>query len=91
MNYAPISEKEERIARAIVDAAYAVHSALGPGLLENVYEVDFIDILQQARAKGTVNSIGGVHNCAGDALFFLGNGGIVHFSPPLCLRVLVVN
>ena len=39
MNYAPISDKEERIAKAIVDAAYTVHSALGPGLLENVYEV----------------------------------------------------
>ena len=41
MKYAPISDKEEGIARAIVDAAYAVHSALGPGLLENVYEVCF--------------------------------------------------
>lgn len=28
----------ERVARQIVDAAFAVHSALGPGLLENVYE-----------------------------------------------------
>jgi hypothetical protein len=33
MNYAPISDEEERIATAIVDAAYAVHSNLGPGLL----------------------------------------------------------
>ena len=33
--------REERIAKAIVAAAYAVHSALGPGLLENVYEVYF--------------------------------------------------
>lgn len=41
MNYAPISDKEECSARAIVDAAYAVHTALGPGLLENVYEVCF--------------------------------------------------
>ncbi len=41
MNYAPTSSEEERIARAIVDAAYAVHSALGPGLLENVYEACF--------------------------------------------------
>ena len=41
MKYAPISDKEEGIARGIVDAAYAVHSALGPGLLENVYEVCF--------------------------------------------------
>jgi len=41
VNYAPISDKEEQIAGAIVDAAYAVHSNLGPGLLENVYEVCF--------------------------------------------------
>ncbi|ABU57343.1 MULTISPECIES: GxxExxY protein [Roseiflexus] len=41
MNHAPISDEEERIAKAIVDAAYAVHRALGPGLLENVYEVCF--------------------------------------------------
>jgi GxxExxY protein len=41
MKYVPISDKEESIARAIVDAAYAVHSTLGPGLLENVYEVCF--------------------------------------------------
>lgn len=41
MQYAPLSEKEERIARIIVEAAYAVHTALGPGLLESVYEVCF--------------------------------------------------
>jgi len=36
-----MSEKEECIARKIVDAAYAVHKTLGPGLLEKVYEVCF--------------------------------------------------
>ncbi len=41
MRYAPISDKAESLAKAIVDAAYAVHSTLGPGLLENVYEVCF--------------------------------------------------
>jgi GxxExxY protein len=41
MQYAPATPEEERIARAIVDAAYAVHKALGPGLLESVYEVCF--------------------------------------------------
>lgn len=30
---------ENEIAREIVDAAYQVHSKLGPGLLESVYEV----------------------------------------------------
>jgi GxxExxY protein len=42
MKHAPLSDKEERIATAIVDAAYAVHSNLGPGLLENIYEVCFV-------------------------------------------------
>jgi hypothetical protein len=33
VRYAPLSEKEEHIAKAIVAAAFAVHKALGPGLL----------------------------------------------------------
>ena len=41
MKYAPISDEEEHIAKMIVGSAYAVHKALGPGLLENVYEVCF--------------------------------------------------
>ncbi len=32
------SEQIERVAAQIVDAAFNVHSALGPGLLESVYE-----------------------------------------------------
>ena len=41
MSFTPLSEKEEGIARKIVDAAYTVHKTLGPGLLEKVYEVCF--------------------------------------------------
>ena len=33
-----IEETTDSIAKQIVDAAYAVHSTLGPGLLESVYE-----------------------------------------------------
>ncbi len=32
------SPEHARLAQQIVDAAFAVHSALGPGLLESVYE-----------------------------------------------------
>lgn len=41
MVYKPLSKKEEYIASKIVDSAYAVHKALGPGLLEKVYETCF--------------------------------------------------
>ena len=34
----PLSAKEEHLGKEIVDAAYKVHKALGPGLLERVYE-----------------------------------------------------
>lgn len=34
----PIPAETERIATAVVDAAFRVHSTLGPGLLESVYE-----------------------------------------------------
>ena len=38
MMFKPLSDREEYIAERIVDAAYTVHKALGPGLLERVYE-----------------------------------------------------
>ena len=37
----PLPPEHERIARVIVDSAFAVHKTLGPGLLENVYEPCF--------------------------------------------------
>lgn len=40
-DYRPVSEEEDSVARGIVQSAFAVHSALGPGLLENIYEVCF--------------------------------------------------
>ena len=41
MEFEKTSEAEEAVATKIVDAAYAVHKALGPGLLEKVYETCF--------------------------------------------------
>jgi len=41
-----ISDEEEMIGKAIVDAAYKVHKELGPGLLERVYEVCFCHVLK---------------------------------------------
>jgi GxxExxY protein len=45
--FQPVSKELERIAKIIVDSAYKVHSALGPGLLEKVYEVCFCYELQK--------------------------------------------
>jgi GxxExxY protein len=36
--FAPISPQAERVGKAVLNAAFKVHTALGPGLLESVYE-----------------------------------------------------
>jgi GxxExxY protein len=36
--YAPVPPDVEKIGKAVLDAAYKVHTALGPGLLESGYE-----------------------------------------------------
>ncbi|MBW4683518.1 MAG: GxxExxY protein [Komarekiella atlantica HA4396-MV6] len=45
----PIPEQVNQLAKQIVDASFAVHSQLGPGLLENVYEVCLIYELRKRR------------------------------------------
>ncbi len=41
MKAEPVSNREDQLGKAIVNSAYTVHRALGPGLLEHVYEVCF--------------------------------------------------
>ena len=45
--YEPVPERTEQAACVVVDAAYRVHSTLGPGLLESVYEVVLAYELEQ--------------------------------------------
>jgi GxxExxY protein len=47
-SYSPLSSEEEKIGKAIVNAAYEVHKELGPGLLEKIYEVCFCHVLTKS-------------------------------------------
>ena len=46
-NFTKLTDEEEAIGKAIVNAAYAVHLQLGPGLLEKVYEACFAHVLRK--------------------------------------------
>jgi GxxExxY protein len=48
MPFEKLSEHEEEIGKAIVNAAFKVHTELGPGLLERVYEVCVTHELRKA-------------------------------------------
>ena len=43
----PVPEAVERVGRDVVDAALTVHRALGPGLLESVYETCLFEELRR--------------------------------------------
>ena len=51
MKFKLLSKREESIAEKIVDAAFAVHKVLGPGLLERIYEVCFCHELSRRELK----------------------------------------
>ncbi len=47
----PVPTEVDRIARQVVDAAYAVHRELGPGLLESIYETCLVHELTKRGVK----------------------------------------
>ena len=46
-NFESIPEETESVAKEVVDSAFKVHSALGPGLMESVYEACLCHELNQ--------------------------------------------
>ena len=51
MNFKLLSKDEEILAKKIIDSAFAVHKALGPGLLERIYEVCFCHELSKRQLR----------------------------------------
>ena len=45
VDFKQLSVEEEEKGKLIVNAAYVVHKALGPGLVENGYDVCFCHVL----------------------------------------------
>ncbi|HEX6226961.1 MAG TPA: GxxExxY protein [Chryseolinea sp.] len=55
--YEKLLEQEEQIGKAVVNAAFAVHKQLGPGLLERIYEACIAHELRKA-GFGVARQIG---------------------------------
>jgi GxxExxY protein len=49
--YAPVPPNVEKVGKSVLDAAYKVHTALGPGLLESVYETCTAFELTESRLR----------------------------------------
>jgi GxxExxY protein len=45
--FLPIASDVERVGKSVLDAAFKVHTVLGPGLLESVYKISMKHVLEK--------------------------------------------
>jgi len=57
----PVSDELDEVARQVVDAVFAVHSTLGPGLLESVYETCLVHELVKRGVKAVRQVVLPIH------------------------------
>lgn len=77
-----VPDSVDRIGRSVLDAAFAVHRVLGPGLLETVYEACLAEELKRAglrvdRQVGVPVAYGDVKMDVGYRLDLLVEGAVV--------------
>jgi GxxExxY protein len=48
--FQPVPSEVERVGKIVLDAAYAVHTELGPGLLESVYRIAMKHVIESSGA-----------------------------------------
>lgn len=87
--FKPLSPELERIRKLIFNSALPVHNALGPGLLEKVYEVLRLDVLvedcviSELKAIEAINTVWEAQILSHLKLTNLRSGYLINFNSVL--------